>query len=93
MYCVVLYRFNPEAAYSDAQQKEIFSSHLRYIKKLFGENTVVMSGAYTEVNGGLVVLEVNSREEAEDIAAADPALSSSLYLGEVHEWRVLFERR
>lgn len=92
MYCVVLYRFNPEVTYSEAERKEIFSRHLRYIKKLFAENRVLMSGAYAEVNGGLVVLEVQSRAEAEAIAADDPALSSSLYLGEVHEWQVLCER-
>lgn len=92
MYFVILYRSNSDAGYSEAEQKEIFSNHLRYIKRLFAENRVVMSGAYCEVNGGLVVLEVNSREEAEAIAAGDPALSSSLYLAELHEWQVLFKR-
>jgi hypothetical protein len=92
MYFVLLYRFNPDAGYSDAEQQEIFSDHIRYIKKLFAGNTLVMSGAYTEVNGGLVIVKVNSREEAEAIAAEDPALSSSLYLGELHEWQVLFKR-
>jgi uncharacterized protein len=92
MYFALLYRFNPDAGHADAQQQEIFSNHLRYIKRLFAGNRVVMSGAYTEVNGGLVILEANSREEAEAIAAGDPALSSSLYLGELHEWQVLFNR-
>jgi len=51
-----------------------------------------MSGAYNDINGGLVILEVESRKEAKIIMAEDPALKSSLYHGEFHEWQVVFKQ-
>ena len=92
MYFVILYTFNASCGYTEAEQQKLFADHVRYIKALHANKKIVMSGAYNDTNGGLVILEVESREEAETIMAEDPALKSSLYHGEFHEWQVFFKQ-
>jgi len=92
MYFVILYTFNASCRYSEAEQQNFFADHFRYIKGLHANKKVVMSGAYNDINGGLVILEVESRKEAEITMAEDPALKSSLYHGELHEWQVVFKQ-
>lgn len=92
MYFVILYTFNKSCGYTEAEQQKLFADHVRYIKGLHASKKLVMSGAYNDINGGLVILEVESRKKAEIIMAEDPALKSSLYHGELHEWQVAFKR-
>jgi uncharacterized protein YciI len=78
MYFVILYTFNASCGYTEAEQQKLFADHVRYIKGLHANKKIVMSGAYNDINGGLVILEVESRKKAEIIMAEDPALKSSL---------------
>ena len=91
MYFVILYTFNASCGYTEAEQQKLFADHIRYIKGLHANKRIFMSGAYSDKNGGLVILDVESRKEAEIIMAEDPALKSSLYHGEFHEWQVVFK--
>jgi len=92
MYFVILYTFNASCGYTEAEQEKLFADHVRYIKNLHANKKIVMSGAYNDTNGGLVILDVESRKEAEIIMAEDPALKSSLYHGAFHEWQVFFKQ-
>jgi uncharacterized protein YciI len=60
---------------SEAEQQKLFADHVRYIKGLHANKKIVMNGAYNDINGGLVILEVESRKKAEIIMAEDPALN------------------
>ncbi|MBN2467097.1 MAG: hypothetical protein JXD19_03005 [Deltaproteobacteria bacterium] len=92
MYFVILYTFNASCGYAEAEQQKIFSDHIRYIAGIHADHKVLLSGPFTDVNGGMVIIEVDSREEAEEITANDPALNSSLYTGVIHEWQIAFKR-
>ena len=92
MYFVILYTFNASCGYTEAEQENLFDDHVRYIKSLHANKKIVMSGAYNDTNGGLAILNVESRQEAEAIMAEDPALKSLLYHGEFHEWQVFFKQ-
>ena len=92
MYFVILYTFNASCGYTGAEQEKLFADHVRYIKNLHADKKIVMSGAYNDTNGGLVILNVESRQEAEAIMAEDTALKSLLYHGEFHERQVFFKQ-
>jgi len=73
--------------------------HGAYMRKLFAEGrmlaagpTVNTEGAAPLVAGGVIPLRAASLDEAKAVMAADPAVTSGLFVGEIRTWRVAFSR-
>jgi uncharacterized protein YciI len=60
------------------------------MKQLFDEGRTFAAGPMTDQAGGLLILRAASQDEAAAILAKDPAITSGLFLGEVHGWAPAF---
>ena len=78
----------PAPKYGQPGSEDRVSEHFEYLKKLNQEGKVMMAGRFTDVLFGLVMLEVENREEAEQIMRMDPAVSSKVFHAEIYPWRI-----
>ena len=55
---------------------DIIQKHVDNLKKLDKEGKLVLCGPFTDFPRGMVVFNADSKEEAKEIAEADPFISS-----------------
>lgn len=56
--------------------KDLILAHVNYLKKLDGEDKLVLCGPFSDYAGGMVVVECKDRDEAKHIADNDPFIAS-----------------
>ena len=54
---------------------EVISRHVEHLKKLEVAGKLILCGPFTDYGGGMVVLNVSSYEEANEICTSDPYIS------------------
>ena len=62
--------------------------HLTYVKGLLDSGVMIFGGPFTDNAGGLILLECESIEKAQEIAANDPAAKSKLMVPAVHPFMI-----
>jgi hypothetical protein len=68
--------------------------HRQYLAELREKGKLAISGPFTEGGGALIVLEADSKEEAEAILQADPFTTSGVFLSHViRPWNPIFINR
>jgi len=73
--------------------EEMMKPHVSYLKKLFDEGTLVITGPFIdERRGGMFILEVANEEELDDIVKNDPAIISGLAKSEVRPYKIVFKK-
>lgn len=65
--------------------------HVAYFQEQLKAGKVAMGGPFLGERGGMMVLNVATREEAEKIAQDDPAIKSGLLAVRVRHWLVPFK--
>ena len=55
--------------------EDIVRSHVRHMKKLDDEGKLVICGPFTDHKSGMVIINVDSHDEAKEIAETDPFVS------------------
>ena len=69
-------------------------AHRQYLKSLFDEGKIAISGPFSDDGGGLMVYEAESKEEVETIIAADPFAQSGVFVSwELRPWNVVFANK
>lgn len=68
-----------------AQVDSIQTAHMANIGKLVEDKKLVLAGPF-ENGGGIFILKVSSQEEAEELAAQDPAVSAGRLLTKIRPW-------
>jgi uncharacterized protein len=64
--------------------------HREYLRSLFDEGKLAISGPWADDSGALIVYEVNDMAEAERILDADPYRSAGVIANvRLKEWRVV----
>jgi uncharacterized protein YciI len=66
--------------------------HVQYMAQFQETGQMVIGGPFLDDTGGMMVLEIESQEAAEEIATADPSVKSGLLAVEVKPWMVVFSR-
>jgi len=67
---------------------EMMHPHIKYLISLFERGKLVMTGPFTDKNGGgMFVLEVDSEEEMKEIVNNDPAIIEGLARSEVRPYK------
>ncbi len=61
-------------------------AHLDYMHQLQRDGVLMYGGPFLDNSGGLVILQAENQEEAEQMIAKDPAVISNIFQYEVHEW-------
>jgi hypothetical protein len=64
--------------------------HGAYMKKLFDAGTTFAAGPTTDAPGGLIIVRAASLHDAKALAAADPGITSGLFVPEIHGWSPVF---
>ncbi len=68
-----------------AQVDSIQAAHMANIGKMVEEKTLMLAGPF-EGGGGIFILKVDSMEEAEKLAARDPAIKAGRLLTKIRPW-------
>ena len=86
---LVIYRPGPGWLAGKSVSEQPLTEHGRYLLGLYRNGTMKLAGPFTDDAGGAVVLEVDSTTEASDIVANDPAVKMSIFVSELHPWRLV----
>ncbi len=77
----------------DGETKRIVhrAAHLAHLEQLDKQGRVVLAGPLTDKTGSLLVLEFDSREEAEAFARQDPYIIHGVFISlEIHPFTQVF---
>jgi uncharacterized protein YciI len=71
-----------------AESSKIQAGHLANIVKLYNEGIIKVSGPFAEKGEwkGLFIMDIESREEAEKLLQADPAIAAGALTYEIKPW-------
>ncbi len=69
------------------QEEEALGPHGDYVGQLYDEGRVVVAGAIAQPPGGVVMFYADSRDEAEEVMAADPLTAAGIVEMTLHEFR------
>ncbi|MCX6832410.1 MAG: YciI family protein [candidate division Zixibacteria bacterium] len=67
------------------EEEEIMGEHFEYLKKLVAEKRVVVAGPVWKPTFGLMILRVDSEDEAREIMKHEPSVSKGLHDYEMQE--------
>lgn len=70
-----------------SEEKQIMSEHYEYLKNLTAQQKVLLAGPVFGDVFGLIVLEVNSISEAEEILKNEPSIARGVHTYEIHPMR------
>jgi uncharacterized protein YciI len=87
---VFIYRPGPAWRQGAPFGEQGLGPHGAYMKQLFDAGRLFAGGGFADQDGGLAIVTAPSMEEARAILAADPAVTSGIFVGEVEHWRPRF---
>ncbi|MCL2772174.1 MAG: YciI family protein [Oscillospiraceae bacterium] len=64
-----------------------FEAHLNYVNNVAKERFFV-GGGFSNIDGGMILLEADNVEEAKEILQNDPIIYKGLYRYELFEWEL-----
>jgi uncharacterized protein YciI len=82
---LIVYRAGP-AWKADAPPNDQLRDHGRYMFGLYQKKALRMGGPFTDTTGGAALIEAASLADARAVVDADPAVTSKLFVAEVHSW-------
>lgn len=89
MYVFVILKSGPHKSSDKAFVDSCFQGHLANIRKLAEEKKLVIAGPFEKNNAdyrGLFILNVKTKEEANQLLATDPAIRTNLLSAELFPW-------
>ena len=69
-------------------EKAVMGAHFAYNDRLFAEGKILLGGAATDGAIGIIVLRVDSPDEAREIFENDPAVKAGIGPAELHRFRL-----
>jgi uncharacterized protein len=86
----VIYRPGPAWKPGLPMAQQDLRAHAGYYAKLTAEGRVVAAGGWNGADGGMAVLRCADAEEAGRLVAADPAITSGIFQGDLRRWSPRF---
>lgn len=87
---VITYKAGPTWKPGVPMAKQAIGTHAAYMRKLHAEGRMYAAGPTLDIDGGVILLKAADLKEAQGVMAADPAVATGLFVGEVREWRLAF---
>jgi uncharacterized protein YciI len=80
-------KWTPEVTEETERLQE---AHLAHIRRMFDEGDLVIAGPFTDDGDirGVFIFRTGTLEEAQALAAADPAVRAGRLIVEIHPWMV-----
>ena len=66
---------------------EDFQDHLIYVKNV-AEERYLLGGGFGNIDGGMILFEAESLEEAQKVAYSDPLIERGIYRCGVYKWEL-----
>jgi len=87
-YYMVFLKDGMHQSADTVQTNQVLKKHMANILKLYKERKLVLAGPFTDEGElkGILIFDVKTREEAEKIINADPAVISGDLLFEIRPW-------
>lgn len=82
---LIVYKAGP-AWRTDAPPNDQLRDHGRYMFGLHQKKALKMGGPFTDTTGGAALIEAASLADAQAVVDADPAVTSKIFVAEVHSW-------
>jgi uncharacterized protein YciI len=82
----------PANEYGNETTEEKVSEHFNYLQSLLKDGSLTMAGRFSEVLIGLVMIEAESREHAQEIMMNDPAVKAGIFHAELYPWRIALRK-
>ena len=83
---VIEYKPGPAWRTGVPMNRQALGPHAAYWTRLAREGRAIGAGPYLDVDGGIAMITAASMDEARTIVAADPAVTTGVFVGEVHAW-------
>jgi uncharacterized protein YciI len=83
---VIDYRPGPAWQAGVPMNRQALGPHAAYWTRLAHEGRAIGAGPYLDVEGGMAMINAATLDEARAIVATDPAITSGVFVGEVHGW-------
>ena len=88
---VVIYRPGPAWQAGRPMSEQGLLPHGRYYRGLLDAGRLQAGGGFVGSDGGLAILRAADLAEARAIVAADPAVTSGIFVAELEHWRPRFQ--
>ncbi|MFW9835342.1 MAG: YciI family protein [Candidatus Thorarchaeota archaeon] len=82
----------PANDYGNEITKQKVSEHFNYLQRLLKDGILIMAGRFSEVLIGLVMIESESREHAQEIMMNDPAVKAGIFHAELYPWQIALRK-
>ena len=83
---VIEYKPGPAWQAGVPMNRQALGPHAAYWTRLAREGRAIGAGPYLDVDGGMAMINADSMDEARAIVAADPAVTSGVFVSQVHAW-------
>lgn len=87
-----LFQYSRGPAWRDGvpMREQGLGPHGAYMRQLQDEGRLFAGGGYASDDGGMAIVTCASIDEARAILAADPAITSGIFVAELRHWRPRF---
>jgi uncharacterized protein YciI len=86
---LVVYRPGPAFITGKPLTEQPLKEHGRYMLSLYKQGKLRFAGGFSDNAGGAAAFEAESEEEARAIVTADPAVTSQVFLTDLHPWALV----
>ena len=69
-------------------EREVMREHMEYVKSLFDRGKILFGGAATDGTMGILVYQVRTAAEAQELFDNDPAVKAGFGIPELHPFHV-----
>ncbi|SDM78256.1 YCII-related domain-containing protein [Paenibacillus sp. yr247] len=70
------------------EEKMVMGEHLEYVRRMFSEGKVVLSGPCLDGTYGIIIYKADSPESAQKMYENDPAVKAGIMDTELHPYKV-----
>jgi uncharacterized protein len=87
-YYMVILKTGPHRNQDSTEAKRIQDAHLANMGKMFDDKKLILAGPFMDDSplAGIFIFDVATQEEADRLAASDPAVKAGRLIYEVHPW-------
>ncbi len=87
-----LFQYSPGPAWREGvpMREQGLGPHGAYMRQLQDEGRLFAGGGYASGDGGMAIVMCGNIDEARAILAADPAITSGIFVAELRHWRPRF---
>jgi uncharacterized protein YciI len=83
---IVIYRPGPGWKQGVPMREQGLAPHGRYMTELLAGGKLYAGGGFGDSEGGMMIVRASGPDEAKAIVAADPAVTSGIFVGHIERW-------